>query len=406
MDSLFRSKWFVVAVSLVFSILLFVFVNVETDDKNAENRFFGTPEDTQTVDNVPVDIRIDEDYVVSGVPENVSVSLEGPKSILTPVAKQQNFNVFVDLQDLGEGEHKVEMEYENISDDLQVYIEPKTVDVEIEERSKEEFPVNVDLINEDKLPEGYEMKDVEVEPETVSIQSSKSVVDQIALAQVYVDVDGLTEPIENREVPVNVYDSQGNELNVSLEPENVEVSADVNNPDKEVSLSVETTGDLPDDYSLASITPEFDEINVYGESDSLDDIDEVKTEDVDLSKIKESGTIDVDLALPDGVNVMDQNPVEVDMQLDQEKTIKDVPINVENEGDDQDVSFVDPDQPKTDVEASGKETAVRKLDKDDIAISVNLDELDDGEHDVPVTIDEPDDVELEGEFDEVTIDIS
>src|SRR5699024_10381326 len=181
MDNLFRSKWFVLAVSLAFSILLFVFVNVEISDKNAENRFFGTPDETQTVENVPVDIRIDDDYVVSGVPESVTASLEGPKSILTPVAKQRNFDVFVDLQGLGEGEHEVKLQYENISDDLKVYIEPKTVDVVIEKRSNEEFKVNVDLINEDKLPDGYEIEDVDVNPETVQIQSSESVVDQIAI---------------------------------------------------------------------------------------------------------------------------------------------------------------------------------------------------------------------------------
>src|SRR5699024_7409381 len=161
----------------------------------------------------------------------------------------------VDLQGLGEGEHEVKLQYENISDDLKVYIEPKTVDVVIEKRSNEEFKVNVDLINEDKLPDGYEIEDVDVNPETVQIQSSESVVDQIAIVKVYVDVDGLTDPIKNREVPVNVYDSQGNELNVSLDPENVEVSAEVNNPSKKVPLSVETTGELPDGYSLDSITP-------------------------------------------------------------------------------------------------------------------------------------------------------
>src|SRR5699024_4834521 len=107
MDNLFRSKWFVLAISLAFAILLFVFVNVEINDKNAENRFFGTSDDTETVENVPVDIRIDKNFVVSGVPENVTVSLEGPKSIIAPVAKQRNFDVFVDLQGLGEGEHQV-----------------------------------------------------------------------------------------------------------------------------------------------------------------------------------------------------------------------------------------------------------------------------------------------------------
>ncbi|MEN1967978.1 CdaR family protein [Lentibacillus sp. N15] len=406
MDNWFKSKWFVRAVSLAFAILLFTFVNVEINDKNAENRFFGTSQATQAVDNVPVDIRIDKDHVVSGVPEHVRVSLEGPQSIVAPVAKQRNFEVFVDLRGLGEGEHQVEIQYANISDDVKVYIEPKTIDVVIEERSSKEFNVNVDFINEDKLPDGYEIGDVDVNPQTVTIRSSKSVVDQIAIVKVFVDVGGLTESIKSRELPVNVYDSQGNELNVGIDPENVEISAAINNPSKKVPVSVETTGKLPEGYDLASISSDVEEVSIYGTSSQLADVDQVTTEKVDLSKITESGTMDVNLALPDGVKSSNKDTIKVKVELDQTKTIKNVPINVENLGDDQEVTFVKPDKPKMNVTAAGKAKDIGKLTSDDIQLSVDLTDLDDGEHKVPVTIDGPDGSDLTGDFDEVTVDIT
>src|SRR5699024_7420272 len=137
------------------------------------------------------------------------------------------FKVFVDLRGLEEGDHTVDVEYSDIPKDLKVYLEPKEVDVTIEERSSKEFPVTEDYLNTDGLPEGLELGDTEVKPDTVTITSSKSVIDQIAIVKVFIDVDGVTEPINNREVPVNVYDSQGNELRVNLDPENVVVSVDV-----------------------------------------------------------------------------------------------------------------------------------------------------------------------------------
>src|SRR5690625_6422148 len=100
MDNWFNNKWFVRAVSLAFAILLYVFVNVE--GTTTDSRIPSEMDRVEVLENVPVDILINEDeYVVSGVPEVVTVYLEGPYSILIPTAKQRNFSVFVELRDLG-----------------------------------------------------------------------------------------------------------------------------------------------------------------------------------------------------------------------------------------------------------------------------------------------------------------
>src|SRR5699024_3057399 len=201
MDRWFDNKWFLSAVYLAFAILLYVSVSFE--GATTDSRVPGESDRVEVLEDVPVDIRIDEEeYVVSGVPEVVTVSLEGPHSILTPKAKQRNFDIFVDLRDLEEGEHTVEIDHDRIPEELSVYIEPKTIDIVIEERATEEFTVNVDFINEDQLPEGYELGVPEVKPETITVTSSRSVIEQIAMVKVFVDVAGLTEPINNREVPV------------------------------------------------------------------------------------------------------------------------------------------------------------------------------------------------------------
>src|SRR5699024_4934296 len=351
MDSWFNNKWFVRAVSLAFDILMYVFVNIEVT--TTDSRIPGESDRVEVLDDVPVDIRIDEDkYVVSGVPEFVTVSLEGPQSILTPKAKQRNFDIFVDLEDLGEGEHTVDLEYDKIPDKLSVYIEPKTIDVYIEERATEEFMITADFINEDELPEGYELSTPEIEPETISITSSRSVIEQIAMVKVFVDVAGLTEPIDNREVPVNVYDNQGNVLNVRAEPENVNVSVDVNNPSKTVSVNVSTTGDLPDGYDLTSISTEVEEVEVFASTEQLEEIDDISTEDIDLSSIRETGSIDVNLDVPDDVAV-DQETIEVNVDIEQTKEIEDIPIDTENAGQNQDISFIEPDEPSLDIKVTG-----------------------------------------------------
>ncbi|MBM7599453.1 YbbR domain-containing protein [Virgibacillus halotolerans] len=455
MDKLFRSKWFVLTVSLAFAIALFVFVNVESDKTDTEPSIFpGKSEEMQTLSDVPVGIRIDnEKYVVSGVPEFVTVSFKGSTGVLTPTIRQRNFDVFVDLEGLGEGEHEVEVEYANVPKDLSAFIEPKTVEVTIEEKATKEFPVNVDFINTENMAAGYELGDHEVNPGTITVTSSKSVIEQIGVVKVFVDVTDVNEAINKREVPVNVYDTQGNELNVNIEPENVLVSADVDNPSKTVSVNVPTKGELPEGYELTSISADVDEVEIFAKNSILDELNEISTEEIDLSEINKSGEVEAKLDLPEGVSVPDGEEVGVSFKVkkiedsgeteetgkteDKEQTqetgktedkeqseeteetaetaetrgtatisFEQVPIKAENLPEDQDISFIEPGDSAMDITVDGDEADIDQLRAEDFEIGIDVDSLAPGEHTVPVSIKGPDDIDVNGEFEEVTIGIN
>lgn len=316
MDSWFQSKWFIRIISLIFAISLYAFVTVETETAQNDSRIFtGSTTEIQVLDEVPVDIRIDsEKYVVSGVPEYVTVSLEGKASFLTPVVMQRNFTIYVDLLDLEAGEHTVNIEYDNMPNDVTAYIEPETIDVVIEERATKELTVEVDFVNSAHFPVGYELGDVTVSPETVKVTSSSAIIDQVAMVKVFLDVGGLTESVKNRVLPVNVYDSQGNDLNVRLEPETVSVSIEVDQPSKIVPVKLPTRGKLPNDLELKSIKPVNEEIEVFGTREALEEIDEVLTEIIDFSEIEGSGKINVKLDLPSTI-IAAEEEIEVDVQL-------------------------------------------------------------------------------------------
>src|SRR5699024_2130888 len=120
---------------------LYLFVNIEANTEQNESRVDpGTASEVQVLDDVPLDIKIDaEQYVVSGVPEEVSVTLEGKNSVIAPIARLMNFKVEVDLTEYGEGEHTVELQAEGLPDNVKAYIEPKELDVQIEKRAVQEF---------------------------------------------------------------------------------------------------------------------------------------------------------------------------------------------------------------------------------------------------------------------------
>jgi len=393
MDNWFKSKWFVRGLSLALAILIYIFVNIEVNTSQTESRVPGGASDVQTVNDVPVDIRMDaERFVVSGVPEYVSVTLEGMTSLLTPIVIQRNFDVFVDLEDLEEGTHTVELEHDRVPEGLSVYIEPKTIEVTIEERASKEFSVTADFVNVDKLPAGYELGEAEVNPDTVVITSSKSVIDKIALVRVYIDVADMTEPIKNREIPVNVYDGQGNELSVHVQPENVIVSVPLDHPSKVVPLEVSTEGKLPEGYSVVSMEAEREEVEVFAKNDILSDITKLETEPISLNDMTESGTINATIDLPEGAAVSNDT-VKVKVVLEQKKTFDDVSVELTGESSDQDVSFLSHE--KINVTVSGEQSVISRLKAEDIKLTASVKGLSDGEHEVDIEAKKIDGVDIE-----------
>ena len=203
MDNWFRSVWFIRIISLILAGLLWVTVNVD-DNMDSDSLFFNdSSSDMEVMDNVPLEIRFDsEEYVVSGLPQEVSVTVEGPASAVTPVVRQENFEVFVDLNGYGPGTHEVSLQHSGISNQLAVTIEPKVIEVTIEEKVSENFSVNVDYINETKLSSDLVLGEAEASPAEVQITGSESVVDRVASVKAIIDVGAATGTIENQEAPV------------------------------------------------------------------------------------------------------------------------------------------------------------------------------------------------------------
>src|SRR5699024_1676353 len=205
-------------------------------------------------------------------------------------------------------------------------------------------------------------------------------------------------------------------LRAKVEPEVVEVSIPVDNPSKSVPIDVSTTGSLSDGYSLKSAEPVVDEVEVFASSDLLDEINEIKTKDIDLGDIKESGTVEVELDLPEGVVAPGNNKVEVNIEIeeikeaaktektsantedererDTSKTIKDVPINVLNNEEECNVNFIKPDKQSINLTAFGNNNDIKNLKADDFEVSIDIADLEEGKHTLPLTIESPNNIEI------------
>ncbi|WP_163528054.1 YbbR-like domain-containing protein [Halobacillus ihumii] len=318
MDNLFRNRWFIRIISLLLAVLLWVSINID-DSMDSEDQWLSEgSSDMEIMNNIPLDVQFDsEQYVVSGLPQDVVVSVQGPQGATAPVVRQKNFTIYADLTDLGPGTHEVSLQHTGITSNLTVNIEPKVVEVTIEEKDSEDFNVSVDYINESKVENEYVIGEPKVEPETVTITGAASVIDRVALVQTIVDVGSADESIENLESPVKVYDAQGNELNVLSDPSTVEVTVPIKKPEKTVPISVVPRGGAPEGVIVDSITTETKEVVISGPKDVLSEIKSLDEIPVDVTEVTEDQTKEVDIPLPEGVYSVEPNTVEVDINVEQ-----------------------------------------------------------------------------------------
>ena len=259
-------------ISLLIAILLFLSVN----EKIKNFSVIGNTDNNTTVwvTDVKVEAEYDRDkQYVLGIPNNVSVKLSGTPSKVQKESVAKNFKVKLDVEGLEKG--------------IEGTAEPSTITVSIREKTTKEFVVTPTLKKE-RLTMGYEVEKLKVNDEHVKISGDLETINSIR--EVRAESDNKTKINKNtkEEAKLVAYDSNYNKIeDIHIEPSSTVMTIEVKNIQKEVPVTVNTIGALPEGYELVSITPEATKATVRGESQTeLDKLTEMLV-DVDLSDVKD-----------------------------------------------------------------------------------------------------------------------
>lgn len=423
MDKMMDSPWFLRIIALTLAILLFVSVKSEESTGSSTS---GTQIDV--LRDVPVEVYYDdENSVVTGVPETVTVNIEGPTQVVLSAKMMKDYKVFVDLRKLTYGEHRVAISNENFSDKLKVRIDPVYVNVNIEEKISKEFRVDPDM-NEGLLAENYIVKSYDVEPKIVTITGAKSVINSIGYVKATIVGDpGITKSFD-QEASVRVLDRDLNKLDVTVEPKQVQVKVKVEEHSKEVPVVLRPKGSPKQDVTINRLTTNVETIRLYGPRAVLDRFEQL-TVDVDISKLEKSGDFDVKLAIPDGVTRMSLDKVKVTADVTpapvteppaeeedkdkeekeesvsaiSEKSFEQVKVEVRGLSDQLESDFLTPTDGLVTVKAKGTPEALEKINKNNIALYVEAQNAQVGENTLPLKMDAPTDVQWEMSASEIKL---
>lgn len=389
MDKWMDNPWFIKVVALVLAVLLFGSVPKNEPGKPGDVNV-PSDEKVETIEDVPVKRIYDTDtLVVSGVPETVTVTLQGPKNLVQQAKTLRNFEVFVDLTDVEIGNQRVPIIIKDVSDRLTVTIEPGYANVSIQEKVTKEFSVEAEF-NGSLVEEGYIAEKPSVKPNKVQITGAKDVIDRITYVKATVTSSGKISDTITREASVLALDKDMNKLDVNVEPGIVDVTIPVKSSSKKVPIDIVRKGTPPSGVTIDSITLATKEAEIIADPGVLEKADRVRVE-VDVSKIEEDTELTLPVIIGEGIVQVSPETVKVNVKAtkDTERSISNVPIEIDGQDDSYEVTFLDPANGQANLTVIGPSEIVSALSPDDFKILIDVSELEEGNHEVELIVTAP-----------------
>jgi YbbR domain-containing protein len=314
----------------VFAVVLWlVVVNIEDPDKT---KAFSIP---VTIENADYLTGIGKTYEILGNSDKVSIMVTGKRSI---------------IQELSESDFTATANMENINDDLtmvpititasrysgQIEISRRDSSLEVSVENLVTDSFEISTVIEGNPASSCYVEKTQVTPEKVTVTGPQSVVEQIATAQVTVNVNKAEEDIAtNGEIVL--LDNAGDEVSqerLSLNRTTAAVDISIR-MEKTVPLQFKTTGEPAEGYRFAGVSSTVSSVKLTGAAEVLDSLNELEISsdglNIDGATTDCKTVIRLASYLPDGVSLADGEPEETEVTVTIEgQTTRSYEMPVEN----------------------------------------------------------------------------
>jgi YbbR domain-containing protein len=384
MDKWLNSHWFAKAVALLLAMMMWMVVNLETEPSP-------TTEASQPVfiDGVNLHVLYDSDrYEVVKQPRTVKVALESNNPFYRHnFVPPDTYEVYVDVRHLGKGTHRVPVQYRGFPEEARVGIIPNIVEITLEEKKTVEREVSVELLGQ--VAPGYKAGEPIVKPFRVLVRVPESQVDDVAVVEAPVDLEGATSSIK-KTVPLRVVDKAGNVIQrAEVIPLTVEVNVPVTSPFVKVPIKLNLTNELPDGYSLASVDMNVEEVTVYGPKEVIDALkaSTYPGPEIDLRSITSDRLLELKIPVLENIVKVDPEYLKVSLKVvpSATKRLEKIPIRISGLSEQsqarvlaangQEISTID-------VDVVGAPQILQKLTAEDVQVVADVSNLPVGVHEI------------------------
>ena len=305
-EKIFENSNVLKIVAFLLALLMWFFVNSDGQPRTELSRTFS---------NVPVTWQnLDNDFVVTGPPDNVDVVIRGDSSVLDAMVPQ-DLIIYVDLQGKKAGTHTLTVAGTSPRGTRITNWNPRNLEIEIDEIINLQIEVKLQI--EGEPAEGYIIGTPELSPPQVFVQGPRNRVQEVASIYGIINIDGLQEDFQVTALLQTINFNGQPAAGVTVIPDTVDIFLPIQKPDKEVTVHVPIVGEPKEGFQLGEILISPARIKISGFMEYLASILRLETEPIDISDADEDVEREVKLVLPDGISALEEI-ISVTVQIKQE----------------------------------------------------------------------------------------
>lgn len=308
----------------------------------------------------------------------------------------KNITASVDLSGWSEGEVRVPVivDLQGVSNVQIVNSDPKDILFVFEKIVQKDLQVNIE--SEGEVAEGYVLGDLSTKSQTISIKGPRSWVNEVSKVVATVDVSNRNNPGKIAR-PVKILDDEGNQVRgVEIQPSMIDIDIPVF---RTLSLPIElqTENQLPEDYLIKEINIHPSTIDIVGDN-SIEQLTKINTKVIDINSLLDKSTAQVELDLPDNVELLSPNQKVIISYIIEDIGTKDFILNMR----DLDIInlneelIIDEEDMNKEiiVTLKGTKSLLDSINIEDIKILLDLEDLVEGHHEIDLIMEEIEGVTL------------
>lgn len=312
MKEAITKNWMLKVVALGVSFLLWLIV-VNVQDPPTIKRFTGIP---VVVEHAEIITNRGNTYQLYEDSKQVTVEVKAKISDMEKI-KKENIRVIADMKNLETKSNSLIPLSVKIDGYTGAYpytatAIPGNAQIRIEANKTKTFPITVEPSG--TLRSGYVIGEAKADPEKIEISGPESIISIIKKVVADVDVTGISKDVV-KEANLKLYDGNGAEISLlevehNLGEEGLKVELSLHHK-KSVDVLFDTSKiSVADGYVMEGVTLEPDKIEVIGEPETLDKVNNIKVPaealvENELSETVER-TINIAEYLPEGLQVVDE----------------------------------------------------------------------------------------------------
>jgi len=315
------SAWSMRLLALICALALFAYVSSMKTNNTTSSVLTNNASKTTLTSNrkvtisAPLELNVNSTkYFVTGYPENVKITIEGPAALVTTTANTQNFKVYANLSDLSVGRHSVKVQVNGLNKELSYTLDQKYIHINIQPRRTATYKVSADF-NNANVASGYEVGSARLGTASVKVTGAVSEVSKVAKVVAVVNTEKNLKKSVNQQAMIEALDANGQTLNVVLTPSTTSVYIPITaaTAKKDVPVDLKASGKTSADTSY-SFSTDTKSVTVMGTKAALAKLDKLPV-DVDVTDVNATTTKTVDLSNTDKDGISSINPTSIKVKI-------------------------------------------------------------------------------------------